>query len=128
MVPCTNSLTIKEIMTPETLKSYSVFLINEGQFFPDLKDCVMDLVETHNKIVYVCGLDGDFKRNGFSQIMELIPLADSIVKKRSICKSCEDGTPALFSHRITNETAVKVIGADNYIPLCRKCYIEHTKM
>ena len=125
MIPCINVLNIRDIMTPENISNNQVFLINEGQFFNDLHECVIELVETHNKTVYVCGLDGDFKRNGFEQIISLIPLADEIVKKYSICKGCEDGTRALFSHRITNETEVKVIGADNYIPLCRTCYLRY---
>ena len=125
MIPCINVLNIRDIMTPENISNNQVFLINEGQFFNDLHECVIELVETHNKTVYVCGLDGDFKRNGFEQIISLIPLADEIVKKYSICKGCEDGTRALFSHRITNETEVKVIGSDNYIPLCRTCYLRY---
>ena len=125
MIPCVNVLKIRDIMTKENLEQYDVFLINEGQFFGDLKECVMELVEKHNKTIYVCGLDGDFKRNGFEQIMLLIPLADEIIKKYAICKSCEDGTRALFSHRISTEQEVKVIGADNYIPLCRQCYLKY---
>lgn len=125
MIPCVNVLKIRDIMTKENLEQYDVFLINEGQFFGDLKECVMELVEKHNKTIYVCGLDGDFKRNGFEQIMLLIPLADEIIKKYAICKGCEDGTRALFSHRISTEQEVKVIGADNYIPLCRQCYLKY---
>ena len=125
MIPCINVLNIRDIMTPENISNNQSILINEGQFFNDLHECVIELVETHNKTVYVCGLDGDFKRNGFEQIISLIPLADEIVKKYSICKGCEDGTRALFSHRITKETEVKVIGSDNYIPLCRTCYLRY---
>lgn len=125
MIPCVNTMKIRDIMTDDVLEDYDVFLINEGQFFPDLKICVMELVETYNKTVYVCGLDGDFKRNPFNQIVDLIPLCDEVVKKYSICKGCENGTRALFSHRTSNEKTVKVIGSSNYIPLCRKCYLGH---
>lgn len=124
MIPCTNILNMSEIMNNETIAKYDVFLINEGQFFSDLKETVMELVETYKKTVYVCGLDGDFKRNGFESIISLIPLADDIIKKYSICKICKNGTKALFSHRVSNETDIKVIGASNYIPLCRECYIK----
>ena len=120
---CINSLTISDVLTEEIIRENDVFLINEGQFFNDLKYNVVKLVEKYNKIVHVCGLDGDFKRNGFSQIIDLVPLSDDILKKTSICMICENGTRALFSHRITDETDIKVIGSDNYIPLCRKCFI-----
>ena len=128
MVPCMNTLKLSDVMTQQTINNYDVFLINEGQFFDDIYDCVIQLVEKYNKTVYVCGLDGDFKRNGFSQIMKLIPLCDDIIKKKSICKGCEDGTNAIFSHRVSNEKQVKVIGSNNYIPLCRNCYKLYNKM
>lgn len=125
MIDCYNTLILKDLLEKkkELIENNKVFLINEGQFFPDLFEIVVELVETQSKIVHVCGLDGDFQRNGFTNIMKLIPLADSVVKKMSICQMCKDGTKALFSHRLSNETSVKVIGSDNYIPLCRKCYI-----
>lgn len=126
MIECLNCINLSDILNEEVINKYNVFLINEGQFFSDLKYNVMNLVEKYNKIVHVCGLDGDFKRNGFSEIMNLIPLADNILKKTSICMKCEDGTRALFSHRISKETDIKVIGSSNYIPLCRKCYIENS--
>ena len=81
------------------------------------------MVENHNKIVYICGLDGDFKRNRFGKILELIPYCDKIVKLQSLCSICKNGNPAIFSYRITEESSQIVIGSDNYIPLCRACYI-----
>lgn len=133
MIPCLNILKMEDIFKPfvienmiRNINDYDVILINEAQFMPDLKEYVIELVEDYNKIVYIFGLDGDFKRDGFKQMMELIPYADEIEKKYAICKNCKDGTRALFSHRLTSETDVKVIGSDNYIPLCRKCYLDKT--
>lgn len=98
-----------------------VILINEGQFFPDLYDFVFKMLENKKKI-YVCGLDGDFKRQKFGQILDIIPLCDKVYKLNSLCSSCKDGTPGIFSMRLTNENEQMVIGANNYIPVCRKCY------
>ena len=70
-----------------------MFLINEGQFFENLYETVLNLVEKHNKQVYVCGLDGDFKRNKMGEILDLIPISDKVVKLKSRCSICgEDGT------------------------------------
>lgn len=100
-----------------------VVLINEGQFFPDLYDSVRRLVNLYKSHVYVCGLDGDFKREKFGQLLDLIPLSDKVEKLTSLCVQCKNGTRAIFSHRITNETDQKLIGSsESYIPLCRKCY------
>lgn len=98
-------------------------LINEGQFFPDLLESVKRLVEVYKAHVYVCGLDGDFKREQFGQLIHLIPFCDKVYKLTSLCVQCRDGTKAIFSHRITNETDQMMIGSsESYVPLCRKCY------
>ena len=103
------------------LKSSDVILINEGQFFPDLYEVVVDMLN-NNKKVYVCGLDGDFERKKFGNILDLIPLCDKVNKLTSLCSLCRDGTPGIFSMRLTTETEQTVVGSDNYIPVCRKCY------
>jgi thymidine kinase len=99
-----------------------VVLINEGQFFPDIEEQVRALVEKEHKRVFICGLDGDFERKPIGQLQNLFPLCDEIIKLKSLCSICRDGTPGIFSFRITNEVDQVVIGSSNYIPLCRKCY------
>jgi thymidine kinase len=99
----------------------SVILINEGQFFPDLEEFVK-LLLVNNKKVYVCGLDGDFERKKFGQILDLIPICDKVTKLTSLCSVCKDGTPGIFSKRLTLEKEQTVVGSSNYIPVCRKCY------
>ena len=98
-----------------------VVLINEAQFFEDLVEDVKKLLEM-KKTIYICGLDGDYKRDKMGSILDLIPLCDKVTKLNSLCAICKDGTPAIFSKRITNETEQILIGSDNYIPVCRSCY------
>jgi thymidine kinase len=120
MIPCVFARTIASVS--ETIRTADVVLINEGQFFEDICEKVLEMVENQRKIVYICGLDGDFKRNKFGRLLDLIPYCDEIIKLSSLCAWCQNGTHGIFSHRITNETDQVVIGADNYIPLCRGCY------
>lgn len=101
--------------------SSEVILINEGQFFPDLEEFVKTLLKNDKK-VYVCGLDGDFERKKFGQILDLIPLCDKVTKLTSLCAICKNRTVGIFSKRITTETEQTVVGSDNYIPVCRSCY------
>ena len=108
------------------LRGSAVILINEGQFFPDLYDVVVDML-TNKKRVYVCGLDGDFERKKFGQMLDLIPICDNVRKLTSLCSLCKDGTRAIFSMRLSSETAQTVVGSDNYIPVCRNCYTTKTK-
>jgi thymidine kinase len=98
-----------------------VILINEGQFFPDLEDFVKKML-SFGKRIYVCGLDGDFERRKFGQILDLIPLCDKVTKLTSLCSLCKNGTPGIFSKRISLETKQTLVGSDNYIPVCRNCY------
>ena len=112
---------IPRIQEKFKIRRSEVVLINEGQFFPDLKEFVDYLLKNEKK-VYICGLDGDFERKKFGQILDLIPLCDKITKLTSLCSLCKDGTPGIFSMRLTKETEQTVVGSDNYIPVCRKCY------
>ena len=99
----------------------SVILINEGQFFPDLEEFVKLLLKNYKKI-YVCGLDGDFERKKFGQILDLIPLCDKVYKLNSLCSLCKNGNKGIFSMRLTDEKEQTIVGSDNYIPVCRECY------
>jgi thymidine kinase len=103
------------------LRKSDVILINEGQFFPDLYQVVLNMLK-YNKKVYVCGLDGDFGRKKFGSILDLIPHCDKVTKLTSLCSICRDGTPGIFSMRLTEETTQTLVGSENYIPVCRKCY------
>lgn len=106
------------------IKYSKVILINEGQFFEDLFEVVNDMIN-HGKQVYICGLDGDFERKKFGQILDLIPLCDKVTKLTSICSKCKNGTPGIFSMRLTNEKEQTIVGSQNYIPVCRTCYINN---
>jgi thymidine kinase len=99
----------------------NVILINEGQFFPDLYEFVVELLK-YDKQVYICGLDGDFERKKFGTILDLIPLCDKVTKLTSLCSICKNGTPGIFSMRLTNEKEQTIVGSENYIPVCRNCY------
>lgn len=113
--------TESDIYANKLLRSAEVILINEGQFFSDLYEVVVDMLN-HNKKVYICGLDGDFERKKFGNILDLIPLCDKVRKLTSLCSICKDGTSAIFSMRLTSEKEQTIVGSDNYIPVCRKCY------
>ena len=119
MIPCIQCMNLDEIIKNDVITNYTHILINEGQFFEDVYETTLLLVEKFKKHVTICGLDGDFKRVKFGKILDLIPFCDKVIKLSSIC---DCGHPAIFSHRITKETSQIVIGSSNYKPLCRKCY------
>jgi thymidine kinase len=132
-IPCIKTERLSDVWTEDYLnkntriqekikvRSSDVILINEGQFFTDLYEVVVDMLN-NNKKVYICGLDGDFERKKFGQILDLIPLCDKVTKLTSLCSKCKNGTPGIFSMRLTEEQSQTVIGSSNYIPVCRNCY------
>lgn len=104
------------------LNAHTIF-IEEAQFFNDLYDIVYHIIENDNKHVILCGLDGDFQRQPFQQVLNLIPLADIVERKNALCIVCRDGTMASFSKRIGNEEERNIIGGiDKYMPVCRYHY------
>lgn len=127
MIPCIKTEKLLDnIMEDNKLFTSEVILINEGQFFVDLYESVVKMLSLGKKI-YVCGLDGDFERKKFGTILDLIPLCDKVTKLTSLCSQCKNGTLGIFSMRITSEKEQTIVGSDNYIPVCRKCYEENRK-
>jgi len=120
-IPCIKTEKLSNILNTPDFITCEVVLINEGQFFIDLYDSVVIMLG-HGKQIYVCGLDGDFERKKFGQILDLIPLCDKVTKLTSLCSLCKNGKPAIHSKRITCETQQTVVGSDNYIPVCRTCF------
>jgi len=136
MIPCIQTEKIQSVWDYENLdetynaqlgnnhmqlRNADVILINEGQFFDDLYDCVIDMLK-ENKKIYVSGLDGDFERKKFGQILDLFPLCDKVTKLTSLCSLCKNGEAGIFSMRLNKDKTQMLIGSDNYIPVCRSCY------
>tara|TARA_B110000261_G_scaffold153026_1_gene183185 strand:- start:1735 stop:2199 length:465 start_codon:yes stop_codon:yes gene_type:complete len=105
---------------PEFTKA-SIILINEAQFFTDIVGWVKCAVERHQKKIYLCGLDGDYKREQFGELLDLIPFCDKITKLHSICGVCKK-KDAIFTKRVVPSGEQKLIGNEEYIPVCRMCY------
>ena len=124
-IPCVYTETLSELSDNKPTTSTKVILINEGNFFPDLVPYVLKQVEQKNNIVYVAGLDGDFQRHKFGTMLDLIPYADKVTKLSGKCNSCT--RKALFSYRVdqTNKEQ-QLVGTDEYLPLCRQCYLNIT--
>lgn len=124
MIPCIQTHDLRcmwDSKENNDLNEAKVILINEGQFFPDLAHVVRSMLDVNRK-VYVAGLDGDFERRRFGEILDLIPLCDKVTKFTSLCGRCKNGSHGIFSQRISKEIEQMLIGSDNYIPVCRACY------
>ncbi len=112
------------------IKPFDIIGIDEAQFFgQDLIFFVKDLVDVYHKYVIVVGLDGSYKREKFGYILDLIPLADNVVKLHAYCKRCSTMhktlRSALFTHYTGDSDDIIIVGgAEKYQAVCRECYLE----
>ena len=85
----------------------------------DFCECMCDL----GKEVHICGLDGDYLRRPFGEILNLIPICDTYTKLHALCMSCKNGTYASFTKKLTEtDNLIEIGSTEMYIPVCRKCY------
>jgi len=130
-VPAVGISKLHDVLTFGDFLSANMIVIEEAQFFPDLYEFVKKAVEVYQKTVVVVGLDGDSERKPFGQILELIPIADTVTKLSALCKRCGDGSPAVFTALVkagSKQEQVYVGGSETYEAMCRKHYTINTSV
>lgn len=111
--------TLSQSNIQEKAKNASVVVIDEGQFFPDLKE-YCDRWASEGKVVLVAALDTTFERKPFENVRDLCP--DFRTKLTSTCVHC--GGCGTFTRRKTNDKEIEMIGgANEYEPVCRLHYL-----
>lgn len=124
---CTNLMDFDR-EAEKMLKKVDVIIIDEGQFFSQLKDFCVKMVDQKNKHVIVAGLDGDARREKFGEILDIIPIADDYTKLKAFCKICNENNntlnTAIFTKKIQGDLELqKDIGSgEKFIPVCRYHY------
>lgn len=104
-------------------RPYDMIAIDEGQFFKNLAVACRLMVKA-GKHVIVAGLNGDYQRHTFGEILELIPFADDVTFKRALCGKCRHpGRLAAFTQRLGKKTE-KISVKCTYVAVCRLCYEE----
>ncbi|XP_063149393.1 LOW QUALITY PROTEIN: thymidine kinase, cytosolic [Candoia aspera] len=139
----------------EALNS-AVVGIDEGQFFPDIIE-FCETMANEGKTVIVAALDGTFQRKAFGNILQLVPLAECVVKLNAVCMECY--REASYTKRLGTEKEVRAVrafpffkgfpstcvrsvpvmdqeqqnvevigGADKYHSVCRACYFKNQQL
>jgi thymidine kinase len=122
---------VKNLLTlidMDLIQDIDILAIDEAQFFTDLKEFIL-AIENSNIILYMSGLDGDSNRKPFGQILECIPLCDSVVKLRALDMiNCDGHTKAPFTLRIKEKTNKQIqVGAkESYKAVSRINYLKAT--
>ncbi|PKI64218.1 hypothetical protein CRG98_015405 [Punica granatum] len=106
----------------EAYQRIDVIGIDEAQFFEDLYDFCCEAADRDGKTVIVAGLDGDYLRRSFGSVLDIIPVADTVMKLTARCELCSK--KAFFTLRKTQETETELIGGSEvYMPVCRQHYV-----
>ena len=122
-IECISSNILINFIESEIFNESEIIIIEEAQFFEDLFEFVTKSADQFNKTLIVTGLDGDFKRNMFGDILRLIPHAEKITRLDAYCSLCNDGTKAYFTKRITDNKNINLVGnQDTYKAVCRFHY------
>jgi thymidine kinase len=108
---------------PKDEPEVAVF-IDEGQFFQDIKQWVMDMCPNNVTHVYISGLDLDIFGNKFNQEFDnLTELADECHTITANCYVCRE--PAHYTQFIDNNAVCKINGnvliggSEQYQPACK---------
>ena len=113
-----------ELEKKKIFNDVEIIIIEELQFFQDAFDIVKKWIDIDNKKVIAAGLDGDFERKPFGDVLRLIPYAEKVTKLNALCKRCNDGTLAPFTKRIINKKCTTLVGSNEiYEAVCRKHYL-----
>ena len=99
---------------------YECFVIEEAQFFANLKNLCYSLLFFHKKNILVVGLDGCAEQKKFGEILDVIPFSTSVIKLTALCCFCKDGTLAPYTKKLgtRSEEQVDVGGAEKYVAVC----------
>ena len=104
MLPAVSATNLFDLNRTYNIHSnFEVIGIDEGQFFPDVVEFSEEMANL-GKIVIIAALDGTYQRKGFANILELVPLAEHVIKLTAVCMICfENGS---YTKRITEDKEV----------------------
>ena len=113
MVPAISSTRLNDLKNMRTrLDAYEVIGIDEGQFFPDVVEFSEEMADL-GKTVIIAALDGTYQRKGFPNVLELVPLAEHVIKLTAVCMICfDDGS---YTKRISNDKEVSNVTFNCYV-------------
>ena len=104
-----------------------VVAVEEGQFFGEGLASVVRGLLSEGRLVYVTGLNQDFRGEPFGVMPEVMSLADELTLLTAICQKCHgvatrtqrivDGSPAPWDSPL-----ILVGGADYYEARCPDCH------
>ncbi|KAL5583269.1 hypothetical protein UlMin_015711 [Ulmus minor] len=119
--PCSilqDLLSFRQKFGEDAYEKLDVIGIDKAQFFDDLYDFCCKVVDLNGKTIIHAGIDGDYLRQSFGFVLDVISLDDIVTKLTAHCELC--GKRAFFTLRKSRDTRTELIdGFDLYMPVCR---------
>lgn len=119
-------LNLNDILISELFPYYNksqLIIIDECQFYKDLKDFVINAIYNDKKNIICSGLNGDSNQELFGNTYQLLPYINKIDFLKS---KCECGKDAIYSYKIIkNNKQLEIGGNDMYKPLCNNCLVKY---
>ena len=119
---CINDL---EEISEHISSSTKTIFIDEAQFLTGDVKCILDLSIDRDIDFYISGLNMTSEQKPFGIMSDLLAIADSITIFRAVCFDCNK--EAQYSFYKYEKTSDRLVGSDDYVPLCRKCLIKRRK-
>lgn len=117
IISATDLAFVDQVVQDEDIE---VIGIDEFQFLSYISHVIDWAAEGRD--VYISALDGDYKKDIFKNVANILPYADEVVKLKAVCMKCHTRNSAIFSERLGDEKELIVIGGnDKYIAVCRNC-------
>lgn len=120
-IPAINIQSIEEIEQYDV----DVYIIDEFQFL--IGDVMtIDAMANKGKKFFIAGLDKTAEGKPFGLMPELLAVADEVKKLTAVCVDCskDDDDGAVNSFFLGRKDADIVIGNSEYVPLCRRHWLE----
>jgi len=105
---------LEEILDNPIFTAADIIAIDDLHYFKDSLTIVPAVADKFNKKVICAGLDNDFNRNFYLNVIELIPKCEYVQKFTAFCSELCDGGPAIFSKLKDKE----------YHAVSRKAYLD----
>lgn len=101
-----------------------VVAIDEGQFFPPWVVDFCQSLKDQGKIIIICGLDMDARRQPFGSMGQLMAIADTVHKLTAVCKCGADAPYTWLKGDASWEKGNLILIGDMelYEARCARCY------
>lgn len=122
----------------EMFLNYDVICIEEAQFFQNVVSFADEMSNKYKKHLIITGLEGDINRKPFDQVLNLVPISDTITKLNGLCGKCfknlssfnkliRENNAKDYSNddidRDNDKNFISIGSNDKYVSVCRKCWL-----